>query len=740
MRKLLLALSTVLTVGLSAQPKDASLFGYKGKVKTATVKTSANDLERFSIRFDDNGGIVGEYTDYEHVSGMRVQHQLTKRTRNSITGLTLSEKFTMTIANNRITKTVYRGDDNYSLTRTFTYNTDGRLTKIDEVEVSYTTEVVLNNGFNDAQRIANDVKSDAQQNANTMMSDAQQNANELYADIMRNPLDYEGAANRAAERNNAAANRAAERNNAAANRAANRINAAASRMGPRERKVKHTNRATITFSNYQFDDFGNWTSRTVTDKDGVCEESQIIEYDKEFWSQFYWERLHPTGDLRRIEAFALNQNCSDNYKKLASNFWNERILAEVERVDKNNRDTLCHVAKSRIISETNKEKALNIVREDLYANVVMPIRDYARVDGMKNMSYNDFSIFDNIYKKKIEQLSQQLRQDSITFLSGKAKKEFEVRDYVSAEKTCKGLLIIDPANSLAKEISQEANYQIVLTKEANNTVNENDYTNFIEQYSYSSHMNEILDKRALYASSLFNKLTSEEELDRVHNLQTVDQKATKTVNKRYRKWMFKKNHGRFFRIGLGGEFGVGGANAIASGELGVRLGYTANLINGTIGFKYNYLTSTSQMFEKPKEVGDAFFERHYLSVPLMLRFNLKHGYHGSTYVGLGAELNVANLKTLLRDVNEYIKEKEFAKKDMSLSPRIAFGGYLVGIEVELFATYDNENHFNKDYIETYQLNGQPVKNVCNEKSYQKQVEPKDFLDKIHGGLAIRLWF
>ncbi len=506
------------------------------------------------------------------------------------------------------------------------------------------------------------------------------------------------------------------------------------------KRVKHTKRVIYNFSDYAFDEFGNWISRMVSSEDGKFKEQQIIDYDSEFWSKYYWEKLKSEGDLRKIEAFVFNKNCHKTYQDSAKMYWNERILAEVERVDKNNRDSLCHVAKSRIISETNKEKALNLVREDLYANVVMPIRDYARVDGMKNMSYNDFSIFDNIYKKKIEQLSQQLRQDSITFLSGKAKKEFEGRDYVSAEKTCKGLLIIEPANSLAKEISQEANYQIVLAKEANNSVNENDYTNFIEQYSYSSHMNEILDKRALYASSLFNKLTSEEELDRVHNLQTVDQKATKTVNKRYRKWMFKKNHGRFFRIGLGGEYGVGGANTIVGGELGVRLGYTANIINGTIGIKYNYLTSTSSSFKKPKEAGNAFFERQYLSVPLMLRFNLKHGYHGSTYVGLGAELNVANLKTLLRDVNEDIKEKEFAKKDMSLSPRIAFGGYLVGIEVELFATYDNENHFNKEFIETYKINGQPVKSVCNDKTYQKQVETKDFFDKIHGGLALRLWF
>ncbi len=693
-----------------ATKNDLTSFGFKGKVESASAD------EDIDVRFDENGNISGTFSLFDLYTGKwTYNNTVVKRTN---TGFVSSSDdfgdFTVTVANNKVTKMVFDHLKNDSKSiRTYTYDRQGYLSKVQET-FTYFTEEKLEAGYNitgtDAYyRELEKLRAECQRKMLTM---SPQEAQQWYDNAVI--------------------------------RLQNRLNGIDVNGYARVKKQKHVKTTKISYSNYVFDDFGNWVSRDyVKEEDGKTTkgvQKQEIKYESLFWSEFYWKKLEPEGNLRKIEAFVLNKNCHKSYQDIATRYWNEHILAEVKRVDNNNRDSLCHVAKSPIISHTNKEKVLNIVREDLYTNMVQPIRDYARVDDMKNMTYSDFDIFDDVYKKKIEQLSLQLRQDSITFLTNKANKEFEGKNYMAAERTCKGLLIIDPANSLAKEISQEANYQIVLAKEANNTVNENDYINFINLYSYSSHINELLDKRALYASNLFNRQTSGEELERVHNLQTVDKKVTKTVNKRYRKWMFKKNHGRFFRIGLGGEYGVGGANAIASGELGVRLGYTANLINGTIGIKYNYLTRTSSSFKKPKEAGNAFFERQYLSVPLMLRFNLKHGYHGSTYVGLGAELNVANLKTLLRDVNEDIKENEFAKKDMSLSPRIAFGGYLVGLEVELFATYDNENHFNKDYIETYQLNGQPVKNVCNEKSYQKQVEPKDFLDKIHGGLAIRLWF
>jgi hypothetical protein len=693
----------------SGAQSDATIFGLKGKVESAKT-----DKLGFSLVFDADGNIKDNFGLYDLITGRWTWNEIQKRTKTGfVANCDDFGDFSVVVTNNKITKMVFDHlKEGSKSTRTYTYDSKGNLSNVQEVYTYYTEEQM-------------------EYGANVYGVD------EYNRELARLQQEYQRKLMNGTFLSAAAAQRWLEN---AERRLRDKLNGVGVNTYARTKKTKHTKTVKIKYSDYVTDDFGNWISRSYSmDEDGSQSEGvqqQTIKYESLFWSEFYWNKLEPEGDLDKIEAFFLNPNCHETYKKKASDYWNEHIFA---KIDKNDIDGLCLVSKKEIMNDVNKEKAMNMLREYFYTNKVLPTRDFAQVANMKDMTYKDVAVFDNEYKNKITALSNKLRGDSIAFLTDMAKKAFDSKKYAAAERTSNALLKIDNGNGFAKNMCQEARYQLVLEKESNNTVEEDDYTGFLNQYAYSSHVDEIKNKRALYASSLFSAETPEQELHRVHNLQTTDAETEKIVDKRYKKWMFKKNHGRFFRVGFGGEFGAGGANTIAGGEVGVRLGYTAHVINGTIGVKYNFLTYTSQMFKKPKEAGKAFFERQYLSVPLMLRFNLKHGYYGSTYIGVGAELNVSNLSSRLRDVDD-VKEKEFAKKTMSVSPRVAFGGYILGLEMELYATYDNNNHFNKEFIETYNVGGQPVKNVCEEKAFQKQVEVKDFLDKVHGGLAIRFWF
>lgn len=369
----------------------------------------------------------------------------------------------------------------------------------------------------------------------------------------------------------------------------------------------------------------------------------------------------------------------------------------------------------------------------------MPIRDFNAVREKKTMVYNKIPIFDQAYQNRIEARSMELYTDSVRYLTNKAQKELDGGDNTSAIETAKQITLIDKANQDAFNICHEARHLRIVEKEGNGTVKETDYKEFIETYPNSEYLKETQNNRALYASSLFGKGTTNEELERVLALPT-DEPTHNIVKKRYKKWMFKNNHGRFFHIGVGGEFAYGSANVATSGELTTRLGYTCHILNATIGVKYNYLTSSSQMFKSPKEVGNAYFDSHNLSIPVMLRLNFKHGYNGATYFGAGAELDVYTISSRLRDV-EKIKDKKFADSKFRVTPRIALGGRIDWLEAELFATYELNNPFDVDYIKNYTMeDGQNIQAACKEKAYKKQIDGNKFFDKVRGGIALRIWF
>ena len=722
MKKFYLTLCSVVVSSIvCAQTTDTSLFGFKGKVTNASINSGGTSYESYSFGTDGNNS--DKIYLWDGTEGRSYDVVITNRARNGFSGDSYYGKFKATVAKSKITKMTISGtknDNPSTYTCTYTYDKDGNLKKVNETFVYYKVEGIeyganytgVDNYNNEVQSASNDYYRDIESQANA---------------ISRNPL--------------AAMN--AQRNiEQSANRAANRITNAAQGVGvnayARTRKTKKTVKAEYTYSNYEFDDIGNWTSRTYQNGTDIVTQFQTINYDPVFWSQFYWERLEKEGNLQKIEAFFLNPITTKKYKELASDFWNKRIMDEVAQKYNNNLDTLCILTKKKIVNDSNKEQALEIVREKVFKNDVMTERDYSKVSQMKDLQRQNVIVFNDVYRRKIGEQSEKLRTDSLRFLSNKAQQEFDSANYTQALATSKGILIIDPNNESAANLCQQSSYRIILDKETNNTIDESDYVNFIEEYANSSYVPDIRNRRALFASSRFNKGTSVAELERVNQLPT-DEPTHKTVKKRYKKWMFKNNRDRFFHIGLDGEFALGATNTVAGGGLLFRLGHTANLLNFVTGIRYNYLTPTSSMFKTPKEDNKAFFENQYLSVPAILQINIIPGYTGCTYIGIGAEINVNNISTELRTSGDGVKEKDFANTSCVI-PRISFGGRLLGMELELFATYDTKNPFNVDYINAYKIDDDPVENKCDPDIFEKQIKKDGFFDKVRGGLALRFWF
>ena len=190
--------------------------------------------------------------------------------------------------------------------------------------------------------------------------------------------------------------------------------------------------------------------------------------------------------------------------------------------------------------------------------------------------------------------------------------------------------------------------------------------------------------------------------------------------------MFKKHRGKFFYVGPGIECALGPVNSIAAIELSTRYGYTAYLLNVTVGLKYTSLTSTSHILDISGESGNAFFKRKYLNAPVMLRLNYSRDYDVASYIAAGAELNFYTVSAKLQDA-EAIDDENFANNKLGFTPRVAWGLQVLGLELELFATYDMDNPFNVDYIKNYELSdGQNIITICDPKAYEKQINGNKF--------------
>ncbi len=717
MKKLLFTLlALVMVMPLCAQVSEMKAFGFKGQVLNAKITSEGRSYGSYS--FGADGYMSNKIYLWDGSDEKEYELIITDRTKKGFSGESNYGKVNATVTNNRITKLVITGERNNNkstYTCTYSYDGKGNLTKVNEVYVYYVEEgVEYGSNVYGVDNYYNEIEAAANQYIN---------------DLTSNPFNAIGAANRASKR----------------------IGRAASGVGvssyARVKKTKKTEKAEYRYSNYVFDEIGNWVSRTIQKDSKIFTQYQTIKYEPNYYSQYLWSRLEKEGNLNKIEEFYNDSETTEEYKNLASKYWNERILDEVTEKYGNDLDKLCLIASKAITSENVKEQALEIVRADIYNNVVLKEQDYAKVLQMRDLKRYEVGVFDIRYQKMISAYGNKLKTDSIIGLSNKAKQEFDGKDYQKAVATSKMILVIDPTNAKAADISQEASYQIVKLKEADKSVKELDYELFVENYPNSPHITEMQNNRALYASSLFNKSTSNEEINRVDGL-PVDAKTSKTVEKRCKKWEFRINRGRFFHVGIGGDFALGGVNTVASGELLMRFGYTANVVNFVTGLKYNYLSGNRALFSKDEDVSG--FEKQYFSVPVMLRFHTSRDYNACSYIGVGTDINISSLSSKLTgcETDKYgyitkveIQDDEFANKKLSFTPTVAFGVRLFCLELELFANYDLENPFDVNYIKDYKLeNGKSITSICNFNDYKKQIENDGFGAKFRGGLAVRIWF
>lgn len=471
-----------------------------------------------------------------------------------------------------------------------------------------------------------------------------------------------------------------------------------------ETKNHSVNYGEEIFSDYKFDQVGNWIERTVTYRNVQATEYQLITYEPEFLSDYNWKLTEETGNLDKVEEFFMDSvKNTKTYRDKAYEYWNAHILAEMAEKYNNASDKLTHAASSEICSEENREKLLVIAREQIYQQKVLPERDYVKLRAMSELSYRDMKIFNVEYRNKILARSQSMYEDSITYLQDKIAKELANKQYEEAQMTSLHALTIDSVNETFLKQRAESEYQLLMIKKENKTVVAADYKQF-----------RIDNPNSLY-----------------------DAEVAKLYNRKYT----RENRGRFYHIGAAGEISFGKGMFESTGGLGVRLGWHCSIINFYTGIQYGgfgvFSKGESSDTDEDTRTRGGHFTGQHMTIPLMLRFNFARSFTDNLYVGLGADFNVATQAYLgYADENDNVHhfvDKKFYNKSTFITPRLAFGYSGSFIELEVFGLYELGDVVNRSLINRH---------IDENPNYKFDLEGinKQCGHKFRGGLALRFMF
>lgn len=471
-----------------------------------------------------------------------------------------------------------------------------------------------------------------------------------------------------------------------------------------ETKNHSVNYGEEIFSDYKFDQVGNWTERTVTYRNVQATEYQLITYEPEFLSDYNWKLTEENGDLDKVEEFFMDTvKNTKTYRGKAYEYWNAHILAEMAEKYNNASDKLIHAASSKICSEENREKMLVIAREQIYQQRVLAERDYVKLRAMSELSYRDMKIFNVEYQNKILARSQSMYEDSITYLQDKIAKELANKQYEEARTTSLHAMTINANNETFLKQRAEAEYQLLMAKKENNTVTSANYKQF----------------RTDNPNSLY------------------DAEVAKLYDRKYT----RENRGRFYHIGAAGEISFGKGMFESTGGLGVRLGWHCSIINFYTGIQYGgfgvFSKGESSDADEDTRTRGGHFTGQHMTIPLMLRFNFARSFTDNLYVGLGANFNVATQAYLgyadQDDNVHHFVDKNFYNKSAFITPRFAFGYSGSFVEFEVFGLYELGDVVNVSLINRH---------IDDNPNYKFDLEGinKQYGHRFRGGLALRFMF
>lgn len=440
-----------------------------------------------------------------------------------------------------------------------------------------------------------------------------------------------------------------------------------------------------SYFEYEFDEFGNWISRRRRNPGHPDSyQKQTIHYTNEWLDKNIWEKeVVPNANLDRLERFITEESRSETYKKMATEEWNRLFMSKYEQKTWGTEELIVYADKS-VMTVGNRETVLGPVRETIYSQNILPERDYSVLESMLN-KYKKSTVLNQDLKTKLKGAIAKLRTDSVNSLVKTGNALLAEKSYTEALKCARSALHIDSKSLEAKNLSEEANYQLVLEKEKAKTISDADYIMFLEYNPKSKYEQYIKNQRTKLAYSLFNKNTSIDDIKRVLAF-GADESVAAPVAKKLKKAEFREEHGGPWSFALSGgmnfksktknimPFNVGA---------GVRFGYMDWVLNGYLGAEYQQLEMD---YLKEDDTKADLIKVQRVTFPLILKINpFKMFGERIMYISAGGNYNLL------------IGAKYLGKKDnkiaykSSITPRFAIGFNITPyIEAEMYYSMDKK--------------------------------------------------
>jgi ElaB/YqjD/DUF883 family membrane-anchored ribosome-binding protein len=293
-------LSLLLISSMISYADDWSRLGYKGIGTKSTISDNSGyggyDTEKYI--FDISGKLL-EITSNRYGSNFSAKSLTPTSTGFSGSCETndVDGKITITKGEKGITKIFVKyGTGSFTITNT--YDSEGKLSKkvydatwYEEEEITYESNI-----GSELNRFSKNQNSTLNKYSNRQQENVEKYKKKMESAMARGDMN---AYKKAYDEYMKASSSNVDDYMNESNRNVNSYMSNA-RAGIKTKKVKHTEHSVYTFSDYVFDDFGNWKTRKVSTENENFEDCQTIDYDPEYVSQFYWERLEKEGNLQKI--------------------------------------------------------------------------------------------------------------------------------------------------------------------------------------------------------------------------------------------------------------------------------------------------------------------------------------------------------------------------------------------------------------------------------------------------------
>ncbi len=462
----------------------------------------------------------------------------------------------------------------------------------------------------------------------------------------------------------------------------------------------YTMEITADFYDYRFDSFGNWTYRKVrvinNNNDDVVSyyQTQSLTYPRNYAEQLMWEQAEKDGSMEAFASLAENTDVRE-YQERAATRWNEMAMQKLRTNDATKKDLLSmmsqKVASAMVLAEC----------ENMFsARYVTPENDYTQLQALLNSDLLTSNLRESIRSK-----ADKAYTDSINHLTDRMEEAYSSMQYAECIEYAQLLDNIKPGINRAMELMNESAYNILIEKEKNGVISESDYEQYMRRYATSRHFEEVADKRAQLVLARAKSTGSADEFQRLKSLPMsealrqkmlpeADKQIGKIGNKAAREQKmrnFKNNRGNFFHMQFGGGMDFGSYGPNGYGEINMRFGWHRSIVNLLVGAKYNFVTNWDNPWNSNSKEQEYLIARK-ISVPVMLRFNVKRRYKSSTYVGIGAEYNIPAGDVTID--GEKFPSKDLLNSESKISPRLSLGWSGRAAEFEFYVLYNLKPEFN----------------------------------------------